>query len=134
VYDDTSNEPVRVFDSGVMIPDPSTFGEYKLSYRTGDIVSPHISAEEPLSLELADFCRAIATGSTPESSVQLGVEVMKIIEAVDASLARTGSRVRVAGTRSATRGPVNAGARPAGKARRERDGRTLVTQGPAAAG
>ena len=29
VYDDTSNEPVRVFDSGVAIPNPETFGEYK---------------------------------------------------------------------------------------------------------
>ena len=43
VYDDMSSEPVRVFDSGVSLPDPATFGEYKLSYRTGDIVSPAIS-------------------------------------------------------------------------------------------
>ena len=42
VYDDTSNEPVRVFDSGVMLRDPETFGEYRLTYRTGDIVSPHV--------------------------------------------------------------------------------------------
>jgi predicted dehydrogenase len=95
VYDDTSNEPVRVFDSGVMIPDPSTFGEYKLSYRTGDIVSPHISAEEPLAVEMADFCNAILTGSTPTSSTRLGIEVVKMIEAVDASFARHGRRVRV---------------------------------------
>ena len=44
VYDDTSNEPVRVFDSGVDLRDPATFGEYRLTYRTGDIVSPHVSA------------------------------------------------------------------------------------------
>ena len=40
VYDDTSNEPVRVFDSGVHLRQPETFGEFRLSYRTGDIVSP----------------------------------------------------------------------------------------------
>src|SRR4029079_8706877 len=40
VYDDASGEPVRVFDSGATLPDPETFGEYQLSYRTGDIVSP----------------------------------------------------------------------------------------------
>ena len=28
VYDDTSNEPVRVFDSGVQPPPPESFGEY----------------------------------------------------------------------------------------------------------
>ena len=56
VYDDTSNEPVRVFDSGVVPPDPESFGEYRLTYRTGDIVSPPIAAAEPLGLELDDFC------------------------------------------------------------------------------
>ncbi len=35
VYDDGSAEPVRVFDHGVVYKDPETFGEYKLSYRTG---------------------------------------------------------------------------------------------------
>ena len=37
VYDDGSPEPVRVFDHGVVYEDPETFGEYHLSYRTGDI-------------------------------------------------------------------------------------------------
>ena len=61
VYDDTSTEPVRIFDSGVVLKDPETFGEYQLSYRTGDIVSPRIDAAEPLSLELRDFCDSIAS-------------------------------------------------------------------------
>src|SRR5947207_7496109 len=42
VYDDTSSEPVRVFDSGVKIADPANFGEYRLTYRTGNIVSVHV--------------------------------------------------------------------------------------------
>src|SRR6185295_9730370 len=87
VYDDTSNEPVRVFDSGVMIPDPSSFGEYKLTYRTGSIVSPHIKASEPLCVELTDFCSSILTSSVPESSAELGIEVVKMVEAVDRSFA-----------------------------------------------
>ena len=41
VYDDTSNEQIRIFDSGAALHDPETFGEYRLTYRTGDIVSPH---------------------------------------------------------------------------------------------
>jgi predicted dehydrogenase len=97
VYDDTSNEPVRVFDSGVLLKDPQTFGEYTLSYRTGDIVSPHLAVAEPLSLELEDFCLAIGTGSTPRSSAELGLEVVRIIEAVDSSLDLHGARVEVAG-------------------------------------
>jgi len=48
VYDDTSGEPVRVFDSGVTIRDPDSFGEFQLSYRTGDILSPKVAVTEPL--------------------------------------------------------------------------------------
>ena len=95
VYDDGSLEPVRVFDSGVMIPDPASFGEYKLTYRTGDIVSPHVEAAEPLRLELADFSSAIARGGQVRSTAELGIEVVRMIEAVDASLAAGGARVGV---------------------------------------
>jgi predicted dehydrogenase len=96
LYDDTSNEPVRVFDSGVLPRDPGTYGEYKLSYRTGVIVSPPVDAAEPLALELADFCRAVRSGEPPRSSSELGLEVVRMIEAVDASLDRKGARVDLA--------------------------------------
>jgi predicted dehydrogenase len=92
VYDDTSREPVRIFDTGVIPRDPESFGEYRLTYRTGSIVSPHVDAAEPLFLELSDFCAAIRSGGQPRSSAELGVEVVRIIEAVDASLAAAGAR------------------------------------------
>jgi predicted dehydrogenase len=94
VYDDTSNEPVRIFDSGVELPNPETFGEYKMSYRTGAIVSPAVSAAEPLALEMEDFCNAVRTGEPPRSDADLGLEVVRIIEAVDGSL-RDGSRIEL---------------------------------------
>jgi predicted dehydrogenase len=96
VYDDTSTEPIRVFDSGVMPRDPESYGEFKLSYRTGDIVSPHVAAVEPLYVEMQDFCDAIRTGSTPRSSAELGIEVVRMVEGVDASLAAGGARVELA--------------------------------------
>jgi predicted dehydrogenase len=92
VYDDTSNEPIRIFDSGVALRNPETFGEYKLTYRTGDIVSPRVAAAEPLQLELTDFCEVIRNGGTPRSSAALGLEVVRMIEAVDVSLANRGAR------------------------------------------
>jgi predicted dehydrogenase len=95
VYDDTSTEPVRVFDSGVVLKAPETFGEYRLTYRSGDIVSPSVDAAEPLGLELRDFCDAIGGGGEPRSSAELGYEVVRIAEAVDVSLARNGARVEL---------------------------------------
>ncbi len=95
VYDDTSTEPVRVFDSGVVLKEPETFGEYRLTYRTGDIVSPRVDAAEPLSVELQDFCEAVTSGTTPRSSAALGLEVVQMIEAVDRSRELGGARVAV---------------------------------------
>ena len=69
VYDDTSNEPVRVFDSGVTLRDPETFGEYQ-----ADV--PHrrhrlAARRRPRAalLELADFCDCDPHGlDAPRSS------------------------------------------------------------------
>jgi predicted dehydrogenase len=94
VYDDTSTEPVRVFDSGA-IGNPGSFGEYHLSYRTGDIVSPQVDAAEPLALELRDFAAAVRGDHRPRSSADLGLEVVRMIEAVDRSLDQKGARVSV---------------------------------------
>jgi predicted dehydrogenase len=96
VYDDTSAEPIRVFDSGADLPDPETFGEFRLSYRTGDIVSPRVEVAEPLQIELADFCEAVWKGGTPRSSAEVGLDVVRVVEAVERSLDRGGAPVEVA--------------------------------------
>jgi len=101
VYDDTSSEPVRIFNSGADLSAPGTFGEYNLTYRTGDIVSPHLEASEPLSLELADFCNSIRTGSEPRSSNRIGLDVVAMAEAVDRSIAENGQPVEVESNRLA---------------------------------
>ena len=106
VYDDTGTEPVRVFDSGVTLPDPETFGEYRLTYRTGDIVSPRVDAREPLSLELSDFADAIRNAVVPRSSAEIGLEVVRTIEAVDASLAHRGARIDVSSLEPAVAAPA----------------------------
>jgi len=106
VYDDTGTEPVRVFDSGVTLPDPETFGEYRLTYRTGDIVSPRVDAREPLSLELSDFADAIRNAVVPRSSAEIGLEVVRTIDAVDASLAHRGARIDVSSLEPAVAAPA----------------------------
>jgi predicted dehydrogenase len=90
VYEDGQGESVRVFDRGVVYQDPETFGEYNLSYRTGDILSPRVETYEPLAAELDDFCQAIRTGSKTLASGELAEEVVRITEAADESLHRGG--------------------------------------------
>ena len=99
-YDDTaSDEPVRVYDRGMDMDTaggaPASFGEYQLTYRSGDVIIPRIDAYEPLSLELQDFSSAIRTGSMPRSNSALGLEIVSVLEAADASLRRNGAPIAV---------------------------------------
>jgi predicted dehydrogenase len=93
IYDDGASEPVRVFDRGVVYEDPATFGEYHLSYRTGDVLSPKIESYEPLGLELGDFVSAIRAGERMEFHTALARSVVRVVEAADRSLALGGREV-----------------------------------------
>jgi predicted dehydrogenase len=95
VYDDGAAEPVRVFDHGVVYRDPETFGQYHLSYRTGDVVSPKLEIVEPLQVELADFARAVRDGTSPKSDTRLARDVVRITEAADRSLRSGGNEIRL---------------------------------------
>lgn len=90
VYEDGSPEPLRVFDQGVVYQDPETFGQYHLSYRTGNIVSPRLEALEPLALELQDFVRAMRTGSEPTASTDIARDVVGMIEWAEGSMQASG--------------------------------------------
>lgn len=108
VYDDLSPEPLRIYDRGVE-PEEEGVGlpERPISYRYGDIVSPHVSADEPLLVEDAHFLAAIQRGGYAPSLALNGVTVVATLEAIDRSL-RTGGRVEVEPVTSAgSEAPVN---------------------------
>ena len=93
VYDDGAPEPVRLFDRGVVYRDPETFGEYHLSYRSGDVVSPKIESYEPLGLEVADFIGSIQRGERMEFHTALAQSVVRLVDAADRSLREGGHEV-----------------------------------------
>ena len=66
-------------------------------YRTGDIVSPRIEATEPLSIELSEFFSAIVNRTPLVSSPEMGLDVIRMMEAVDSSLASGGHPVSLDG-------------------------------------
>ena len=95
-YDDTSSdEAIRVYDRGMEFKTPESFGEYQLTYRSGDIITPRLEAAEPLALELQDFARCIRSGERPRSHAELGLEVVLAMEAAEQSLRRNGEPVLV---------------------------------------
>ncbi len=95
IYDDGAAEPVRVFDHGVIYKDPETFGEYQLSYRTGDILSPKIDTREPLMDELRDFTSVIRHGGETVASARMACQVVDLAEAADRSLQQGGEEIVV---------------------------------------
>jgi predicted dehydrogenase len=76
--------------------DPETFGEWQLSYRTGDILSPNLPSAEPLALQAGAFVRAIRTGELPEYGLALARDVVRLAEAATTSLENHGMQVEVA--------------------------------------
>jgi predicted dehydrogenase len=95
VYDDGAAEPVRVFDHGVVYEDPETFGEYHLSYRTGDIVSPRLDTFEPLQAEMLDFTRGVREGDPLTAHTALAYAVVRVTEAAERSLRSGGDIVKI---------------------------------------
>lgn len=98
VYDDVAPlDKITLYDRGVEMPPPTdTFGEFQLSYRYGDVLSPRLQWEEPLKRECAHFVACAQSGASPLSGGQAGREVVAVLEAADRSLAMDGARVEVA--------------------------------------
>ncbi len=93
VYEDGSPEPVRIFDRGVEYKNPDNFGEWHLSYRSGDILSPNLPGHEPLARQVGDFVRTMSTGDLPEHGLALARDVVRLAEAADLSLDNGGVHV-----------------------------------------
>jgi predicted dehydrogenase len=83
-FDDMALEgKLRVYDKG-FDEDASSYGEYIT--RSGDIWSPQISNAEPLRLECEHFVACLRDGTIPRSDGQSGLRVVRVLEALQASL------------------------------------------------
>ena len=99
VYDDTENiEKLKIYDQGVDYRNPETFGEFQLSYRTGDIVSPRLPSTEPLRTEMEHFLDCCTNGTKPRSDGLSGLRVVRALQATERSLV-TGLPVDLPGER-----------------------------------
>jgi predicted dehydrogenase len=88
VYDDlAAEERIRILDKGVS-PSLNTddLTQPPMSYRYGDITSPYVASDEPLSVQDAHFAICILTDSTPNSDGASGLAVVEVLEAAQASL------------------------------------------------
>jgi predicted dehydrogenase len=81
VYDDTDpSEKVKLYDRGVTVRQPETFGEFQLTYRLGDMVAPSLSNVEPLLCEIDHFLECVECGAAPRTGGEFGADVVRAIE------------------------------------------------------
>ena len=116
VYDDVdADRVIQVYDKGVdRVPVPEntsgtpgghattdpreraeTYGEFKLLLRWGDLHIPRLRLGEPLRNEMAHFVNCVATGARPITDAVNGWEVVRVLEACDASLRARGAPVEI---------------------------------------
>lgn len=97
VFDDLDNlETVKIFEKGVSVEKQvSDFGEFRLLLRDGDIISPRIEMGEPLRTMCMHFLDCIETRQAPLTDGTSGYETVKVMEAVELSLAEKGCYVPI---------------------------------------
>ncbi|MDP2727414.1 MAG: Gfo/Idh/MocA family oxidoreductase, partial [Dehalococcoidia bacterium] len=97
VYDDVEPlEKIRIYDKGVVTPSSSSsFGDFQLSYRYGNISIPYIPVVEPLRVECAHFVDCVLHGLSPKSSGRVGLRVVRILETAQKSLDNGGMEEKI---------------------------------------
>lgn len=96
VYDDMENfEKIKVYDSGVEFPTQESVHQALVEYRIGDMFSPKINQTEALALGANEFINAINEDRMPLTSGKDGLDVVRILEASNKSLANRGEIVEL---------------------------------------
>jgi len=93
VYDDLSEERIKIFDKGIDRHDKSgrmaeyeSFMEYSLIHRAGEVIIPKVNINEPLRQECRHFIECILENKEPLTSGRSSLEVVRILETAEKSL------------------------------------------------
>ncbi len=89
---------LTVYDKG-FDPAADTYGEYIT--RSGGVWSPAVPNDEPLRLECQHFVDCLAEGATPRTDGVAGLEVVRVLEGLQASLEAGGAPQQLAATAGA---------------------------------
>jgi predicted dehydrogenase len=95
VYNDLNPwEPIKIYDRGITVAeDPESRRGVLVSYRTGDVWSPHVEQAEPLQNVVAHFADCVRSGRRPLTDGQAGLRVVRILDAAQRSIKAQGGRI-----------------------------------------
>lgn len=94
VYNDLEpSEKIKVYDTGYDYKTDEEKKSILVDYRAGDIHIPKIDNKEALAGMAVDFISAIINGTEPISNYQMGLDVVKILEASQKSIKSNGKKI-----------------------------------------
>ncbi len=97
VFDDMeATEKIWIYDKGLGAPEGALGWGEDLTLRFGDITVPFVRMAEPLGIEVQHFLDRCRDGETPRSDGRSGLAVVRVLEAVDESMAAGGAPVDIA--------------------------------------
>jgi len=97
VFDDTDPiEKLRTLDRGALVSEsPSSYGDFLLQVRTGDIHIPRVESTEPLKIQCSHFLECIERNQTPLTGAKEAHRVIRVLQAASRSLELRGSPVDI---------------------------------------
>jgi predicted dehydrogenase len=99
LYNDLEpTEKLKIYDTGYHISTDEEKKRIMIDYRTGDISVPKLHTSEALLNMANDFISCIQTSKVPRSNAQIGLNVVRVLEASSNSINSNGARIMIENT------------------------------------
>jgi predicted dehydrogenase len=97
IWDDLETDRVKIYDKGVVVPPDLEVARVRqmVGYRLGDMLAPNLGRQEALAAVAEEFYQAITHRREPRSSGTFGLDVVRVMEAINLSIACDGQPVTV---------------------------------------
>ena len=89
------SEKIKVYDTGYNHKTHLDKNTIMVDYRTGDVYMPKIQLSEALAGVANDFIQSIIQKKKPVANAELGMQVVKILEASQESIKNKGKEVKI---------------------------------------
>jgi predicted dehydrogenase len=89
------SEKIKIYDTGYAHKTDEERNRVLVDYRVGDVYLPKINSIEALAGMASDFVQSIVQYKKPISDSQIGIDVVKILEAADKSIKNKGKEVTI---------------------------------------
>lgn len=96
VYNDLEpSEKIRIYDTSYNHQNDEEKNRVMVDYRTGDVQIPKVSTKEALASVAKDFIQSILQKKQPIANGQLGMDVVRILEASQVSIKNMGKQTNI---------------------------------------